>query len=80
MRKLQEIFNKDENLKDEVIKMFLDNFSALALHNHYRKTDLVELKIDLEPVHKISKVRPLNPDQKKNLTDQKMSGQIPSTH
>ena len=31
-----EIFNRDEKLKEEVIKMFLDNFLALALHpNHY---------------------------------------------
>ena len=39
------ILNQDEKLNEEVIKMLLDNFSALALHtNHYRKTDLVELK------------------------------------
>ncbi len=45
-----EILNKDEKLNKEVIRMFLDNFLALELHNnHYGKTDLVELKIDLEP-------------------------------
>ena len=31
-----EILNRDKKLKEEVIKMFLDNFSALVLHsNHY---------------------------------------------
>ena len=44
--------------------MFLDNFLVLSLHtNYYGKTDLVELKINLEPgtVPKRSKVRPLKP-------------------
>ena len=65
--------NKDEKLKGEVIKKFLDNSLALALHNdHNRKTDLVKLKIDLEPgtVPKRSIVRLLNPDQKRNLKDE----------
>jgi len=56
-----------------VIKMFLENFSALALHkNHYGKTDLLELRIELEAgtVPKRSKVRPLNPDQRANLKEQ----------
>ena len=68
-----EILNKDEKLKEEVIKMFLENFSALALHpNHYGKTDLLELKIELEAgtIPKRSKVRPLNPDQRANLKEQ----------
>ena len=40
-----EILHQDEKLKEEVVKMFLDNFSALALHpNLYWKTDLLELK------------------------------------
>ena len=46
---------------------------ALSLHtNHYGKTDLVELQIDLEPgtVPKRSKVRLLKPDQKRKLKDQ----------
>lgn len=50
--------------------MFLDNFSALALYtNHHGKTDLVELKMKLEPgtIPKISKMRPYNPDQKLEL-------------
>ena len=68
------ILNKDENLmKEEVIKTFIDNFLALALlNNHDGKTDLVELKLNLEPgtVPKRSKVRLLNPDQKRNLKDQ----------
>ena len=35
-----EILHQDEKLKEEVVKMFLDNFSALALHtNHSGKTD-----------------------------------------
>ena len=68
-----EILNRDEKLKEEVIKLFLENFSALALHpNHYGKTDILELKIELEPgaVPKRSKVRPLNPDQRANLKEQ----------
>ena len=45
-----EILNRDEKLKEEVIKLFLANFSALALHpNHYGKTDILELKIELQP-------------------------------
>jgi len=50
-----------------------DNFSNLALHpNHYGKTDLLELRIELQPgaVPKRSKVRPLNPDQRANLKEQ----------
>ena len=68
-----EILNRDEKLKEEVIKLFLENFSALALHpNHYGKTDILELKIELQPgaVPKRSKVRLLNPDQRSNLKDQ----------
>ena len=43
---IRDSFKMDEN----EIRMFLDNFLALELHNnHYGKTDLVELKIDLEP-------------------------------
>ena len=52
--------NQDEKLKEEVIKLFLENFLALALHpNHYGKTGILELKIELEPgaVSKRSKVR-----------------------
>ena len=45
-----EILNRDEKLKEEVIKLFLENFSALALHpNHYGKTDILVLKIELQP-------------------------------
>jgi len=61
-----EILNRDAELKEEVIKLFLENFSTLALHpNHYGKTDLLELRIELQPgaLPKRSKVRPLNPDQ-----------------
>ena len=68
-----EILHQDEKLKEEVVKMFLDNFSALALHpNLYWKTDLLELKKELEAgtVPKKSKARPLNPDQRSNLKEQ----------
>ena len=68
-----EILNRDAKLKEEVIKLFLENFSTLALHpNHYGKTDLLELWIELQPgaVPKRSKVRPLNPDQWANLKEQ----------
>ena len=67
------ILNRDAKLKEEVIKLFLENFSTLALHpNHYGKTDLLELQIELQPgaVHKRSKVRKLNPDQRANLKEQ----------
>ena len=60
-------------MKEEVIKLFLENFSTLALHpNHYGKMDLLELRIELQPgaVPKRSKVRPLNPDQRANLKEQ----------
>ena len=53
--------------------MFLENFSALVLHpNHYGKTNILELKIELQPgaVPKRSKVRLLNPDQRANLKEQ----------
>ena len=44
------ILNQDEVLKEEVVKLFLENFSTLALHpNHYGKTELLELQIELEP-------------------------------
>ena len=72
--KLEEnkILNRDAKLKEEVIKLFLENFSMLALHaNHYGKTDLLELWIELQPgaVPKRSKVRPLNPDQSASLKE-----------
>ena len=38
-----EILNRDEKLKEEVMKLFLGNFLVLALHpKHYRKTDVLE--------------------------------------
>ena len=55
-----EILNRDEKLKEEVIKLFLENFLALELHpNHYGKTDILELRIELQPgaVPKRSKVK-----------------------
>ena len=67
-----EILNRDAKLKEEVIKLFLENFSTLALHpNQYGKTDLLELWIELQPgaIPKRSKVRPLNPDQCANLKE-----------
>ena len=68
-----EILNRDAKLKEEVIKLFLENFSTLALHpNHYGKADLLELRIELQPgaVPKRSKVKPLKPDQRANLKEQ----------
>ena len=45
-----EILNKDAELKEAVIKLFLDNFEVLALYsNHYGKTNLLQMKIQLEP-------------------------------
>ena len=41
----------------------------LALHpNHYRKTDILKLRIELEPG--AVPTRPLNPDQRVNLKEQ----------
>ena len=59
--------------KEEVIKLFLDNFDVLATHpSQYGETNVLEMKIDLVPgaVPYKSRVRPLNPDQKGNLRDQ----------
>ena len=45
-----EILNRDAKLKEEVIKLFSENFSTLALHpNHYGKTDLLELRSGAVP-------------------------------
>jgi len=65
-----EILNSDAELNEEVIKLFLDNFSFTSYH--YGKTDILELRIELEPgvVPKRSKVRPLNPNQRENLQEQ----------
>ena len=67
------ILNQVAELKEAVIKLFLDDFSVLALYpNHYGKTDLLEMMIELEPeaVPKRSGVRPLNPDQRSDLKNQ----------
>ena len=64
------ILNQDAELKEAVIKLFLDNLEVLVLYpNHYGKTDLLEMKTELEPgaVPKRSWVRPLNPDQRSDL-------------
>ena len=56
-----------------MIKLFLDNFEVLALYpNHYGKTDLLEMKMELEPgtVPKRSGVRPLYTDQRSDLKNQ----------
>ena len=65
-----EILNRDSELNEEVIKLFLDNFSFTSYH--YGKTNILELRIELElgAVPKRSKVRPLNPNQKGNLKEQ----------
>lgn len=46
------ILNMDPKLKEVVIKKFVDNFVTLALYpNHYRKADILQLRIDLELKH-----------------------------
>ena len=67
------ILNKDAELKEAVIKLFLDNPEVLALYpNHYGKRDLLEKKIELEPgaVPKRSGVRPLDTGQRSDLKNQ----------
>ena len=67
------ILNADAKLEQAVIKLFLDNFEALATHpSQYGETKVLEMKIDLEPgaIPYKSRVRPLNPDQKENLWNQ----------
>ena len=45
-----EILNQDPKLKEEVIKLFLDNFDVLATHpSQYGETDVLEMKINLVP-------------------------------
>ena len=45
-----EILNRDAILKEEVIKLFLENFSTLELHpNHNGKMDLLKLRIESQP-------------------------------
>ena len=63
-----EILNQDTKLKEEVIKLFLDNFDVLAIHpSQYGETDVLEMKIDLitGAVPYKSRVRLINSDQKK---------------
>ena len=44
------ILNKDAELKEDVIKLFLDNFEVLAMHpSQYGETNVLEMKIDLIP-------------------------------
>ena len=68
-----EILQQDDELKEAVVKLFLENFQSLALHpDHYGHTDLLQMEITLEkgarPVR--SGLRPLNPDLKANLKSQ----------
>ena len=68
-----EILNADAKLKEAVIKLFLDSLEVLAMHpSQYVETKVLEMKIDLVPgaIPYKSRVRPLNPDQKKNVHDQ----------
>ena len=57
----------DSELKDAVIKLFVDNFEVLATHSsQYGGTEVLQMKIDLVPgliLYK-SQVRLLNPDQR----------------
>ena len=42
------ILNEDAELKEDVIKLFLDNFDVLATHSSkYGETNILEMKIDL---------------------------------
>ena len=42
------IFNTDANLKEAVIKLFLDKLKVLATHpSQYGETEVLEMKIDL---------------------------------
>ena len=44
------ILNEDAELKEEVIKLFLDNFEVLATHpNQYGEREVLEMRIDLIP-------------------------------
>ena len=55
------ILNKDAELKEDVIKFFLDNFEVLATYpSQYGETNVLEMKIDLIPraVPYKSRVRP----------------------
>ena len=57
-----------------MIQLFLDNFGVLATYpNQYGEIEVLEMKIDLIPgaIPYKSRVRPLNPDQKENLRDQR---------
>ena len=44
------ILNEDAELKEDVIKLFLDNFVVLATHpGQYGETDVLEMRINLIP-------------------------------
>ena len=61
------ILNTDANLKEAVIKLFLNNFEVLATRpSQHGKTEVLEMKIDLVPgaIPYKSQVRLLNPDKK----------------
>ena len=67
------ILNKNPSAKDEVIKIFMDNWDALAISDtDYGRTDLMKFHINIpagtQPVR--SKVRPLNPVQEEDLARQ----------
>ena len=67
------IRNAVAELKEDVIKLILDNFEVLATHpSQYGETDVLQMKIDLIPgaVPYNSRVRLLNSDQQGNLQDQ----------
>ena len=44
---MNKILNADEKLKENLIKLFLDNFEVLAMHPS--ETKVLETKIDLVP-------------------------------
>ena len=67
------ILNADAELKEAVIKLFLEHFEVLATHpSQYGEIEVLEMKIHLVTgaIPYKSRVQPLNPDQKENLRDQ----------
>ena len=62
-----EILNQDEKLKEEAVKMFLDNFLVLALYlNHYGKTDVLEFVIHKKRSEKMNLEYQLDNELKMN--------------
>ena len=81
LQTVNEILKADKLLKEAVINLFVDNFSVLATHlSQYGELEVLQMRLDLIPgsVPCKSWVRPLNPDQRDNLSNQQ-GGIKPST-